>query len=308
MATEDLPRRDAHDGRIQVRAASGARPLDFGKGPSLSSKATPWAGPQLEVHGLRPRKVGAVTGPPPGEQGLLVVVSGSADIHQREGRRCRFEGRPGAACFVSGRYPRFVERIEGRATAVAIKLDEAHFHGVGLEGPPATFGLSATGADTTILSLVQAMVHEVQAGAACGRVFAESLSTALLAYLLRDLPGGPGPSTARGRLSSGQARRVRDYIEGHLTDDLSLSDLAAEVHMSPRRFTEAFRFAFDSSPHQYILRRRVGAAMERLARGSDSLETIAEEVGFSSASHLSRAFRRLTGSAPRRYARVHLRR
>lgn len=276
------------------------RALALGNGPTVVSKATPWAGLQLEVHHVLPRKLGAASGPPDGEQGLLITLEGTTEIHP--GPRGALASGPGSVTFLSGRYPRFVERIEGGSWAAAIKVDEVWFHRLGLDGPPTCFGLTSAGPDPTTLHLVRAIIQEVQSGGGSGRLFAESLSVALLSYVLQDMARHDS-HVPRGGLSGSQANRIRDYIAEHLAGDVSLAELAALVGMTPRRFTEAFRHSFGMTPHRYVVRQRVGSVMDGLRESGVTLEALAKRVGFSNASHLSRAFRAVTGTSPRRYAR-----
>jgi AraC family transcriptional regulator len=91
------------------------------------------------------------------------------------------------------------------------------------------------------------------------------------------------------------------YIEEHLAEDLSLSDLAAVVHLSPYHFARIFKESVGFSPHQYVIQRRVERARLLLSTTNWSLTAIAHMAGFAHESHLALHFKRLTGLTPRHY-------
>lgn len=91
-----------------------------------------------------------------------------------------------------------------------------------------------------------------------------------------------------------------DWIEAHLEAPICLSDLEAQVFWSRRTLLEAFRAACGCGPMQWVRRRRVQKAMQRLThpQPGDTLTSIGLSVGFSSAVAFSREFRRQYGCAP----------
>jgi len=54
--------------------------------------------------------------------------------------------------------------------------------------------------------------------------------------------------------------RVLDYIDAHLTDELGLVELVAIAELSPHHFGEAFKTSMGTSPHRYVIERRVRLA------------------------------------------------
>ncbi|HET8939999.1 MAG TPA: helix-turn-helix transcriptional regulator [Polyangiales bacterium] len=146
------------------------------------------------------------------------------------------------------------------------------------------------------------MHREVGAGAPSGRLYAESLSLAILSYLVERVPDPPH-ERARGKLSEAQCRHLRNYTRDHLASGVRLSDLAALVGMSPRHFSKLFHQAFGVSPHRYLLTQRLQEGARRLATDPRAdITRIAIALGFSSQSHFSTSFRQLFGMSPRQYA------
>jgi len=134
------------------------------------------------------------------------------------------------------------------------------------------------------------------------RLYIEGLAAALAVHL-RIGYGAPSrpPRPYRGGLTLSQQRRVLDYIATHLDDDLGLSDLAAITGLSLHHFGRAFKTTMGSSPHRYLMEQRVARACELLRRNEKTISEIACATGFSSHSHLTANFHRLTGVTPSQY-------
>ena len=109
-----------------------------------------------------------------------------------------------------------------------------------------------------------------------------------------------------GAASPRAAREVRQavrYIDAGLAGRLSLSEMASVAGMGIHEFSRRFKTVVGTSPHRYVLTRRVARARELLATTDRSIADIAYAVGFSSQSHMTDTFRRLLGTTPGRYRR-----
>jgi AraC family transcriptional regulator len=96
--------------------------------------------------------------------------------------------------------------------------------------------------------------------------YVEALGIAL-AHELTRLNEGSAPLTpdARGGLPAWQQKKLSQYIEEHLADEISLSSLAQLVQLSPFHFSRAFKQSFGVPPHQYLILRRIERAKTLLA-------------------------------------------
>lgn len=112
-----------------------------------------------------------------------------------------------------------------------------------------------------------------------------------------------GRRSATGGLAPWQVARVKKYIDESLSEPISLDDLAQLVRLSTSYFSAAFKVSFDVSPHNYIVSRRVEHAKHRMANSDASLSEIALDCGLSDQAHLSRIFRRATGTTPSAWRR-----
>jgi AraC-like DNA-binding protein len=294
--------------RIMSKAAGSERPLSFdsnGKAtPWLMGSSTPWAGLPIEAHRIRFFESQAETGALAGECGILVITEGKLDVASRRGgREVRREVRAGCTFLVSGNDPATCVRVSGDAEAVAVHLPPEWLARLCLDAMPPGFARSRRITnDPTVPSLVRAMMDEIARGAPTGRLYAESLSLALLSYVVhQSAPRSVG--RARGHLSEAECHRLRTYVLDRLGDDLSVTDLAMHVGRRARHFSTLFRRAFGVPPHRYVLRQRLDQGARLLAGGDLDVAGVAFRLGFCSQSHFAAAFQRAFGVSPGRYSR-----
>ena len=108
----------------------------------------------------------------------------------------------------------------------------------------------------------------------------------------------------RGGLSALARRRVVEWIEAHLSESFTLSDLAAQAVLSEFHFARMFRVSMGVTPHTWVAQRRFARACFLLSRKHPDrrpLEQIAAACGYANASHLNRRFREELGITPSRY-------
>jgi AraC family transcriptional regulator len=127
----------------------------------------------------------------------------------------------------------------------------------------------------------------------------EALNTALAVKMVRHFigPSKIAPPLSN-RLSRGRMQRVRDYIDAHLDDRLTLADLAGVACLSPYHFSRSFKLALGINPQQYLIQRRLERAKTLMLRTNHPLAWVAQEAGFSDQSHLTSVFRRQIGMTP----------
>ncbi|HSI87173.1 MAG: helix-turn-helix domain-containing protein [Candidatus Methylacidiphilales bacterium] len=105
-------------------------------------------------------------------------------------------------------------------------------------------------------------------------------------------------------LESWQHRRFRPvlhYIQGNLSRQLCITDLAEKCGLSSSRFHALFSEEFGCSPMRFVKTMRLEAAARILAGSERKLTHVAEETGFADEFHLSHAFKTHFGMSPRAY-------
>jgi AraC family transcriptional regulator len=106
---------------------------------------------------------------------------------------------------------------------------------------------------------------------------------------------------SRGGLSPRTARRICEYIDGHIGQHISIKTLARIADLSVCYFVRAFKQSMGITPHEYLMRQRVELAMSLLSGTDMPLSEIAVAAGFVDQSHCSRRFRQRVGMSPRDY-------
>ena len=135
-----------------------------------------------------------------------------------------------------------------------------------------------------------------------GRLYAEALTHALAIHLLSRYgtcrpPAGLDP----GRLSPPKLRRTTAYIEAHLAQELSVTELAAVAQTSPAYFARLFRQATGQTPHQYLIMRRIERAKRLLRETEWPIIDIGHHVGFTDQSYFTAVFRKHVTTTPHAY-------
>jgi AraC family transcriptional regulator len=154
--------------------------------------------------------------------------------------------------------------------------------------------------DPHIATVLIALHADVKNGQPAGLLYGETLATALAVYLMRRLSVTQLKSTPlRGGLAGYRMRRVLDFIDENLSEDLRLATLASVAGISPHHFAELFRKSVGDSPHRYVMGQRVERAKRMLRFADTSIAEIALAAGFVDQSHFSKVFRRLAGASPR---------
>jgi len=125
-----------------------------------------------------------------------------------------------------------------------------------------------------------------------------SLLTLVLAEVRRAMPGGDatGPS---GSLVSD----ALELIQRRCLEPISLQDVAAAVHRTPAHVTATIKKSTGYSVGEWITAGRVAEAAARLAHTDDSLEEIANQVGWQDKTHFIRQFKKAYGVTPAAWRR-----
>lgn len=98
-------------------------------------------------------------------------------------------------------------------------------------------------------------------------------------------------------------RQALAYLHDHYATAISLDDLASLVYLSPYHFVRLFKAELGIPPHAYLIQLRVHRAKALLAQGLP-IAAVAQHVGFTDQSHLSRHFKRIVGVPPGQYVRL----
>jgi transcriptional regulator GlxA family with amidase domain len=94
------------------------------------------------------------------------------------------------------------------------------------------------------------------------------------------------------------------WMERHLDREVTVEQLAARAHMSPRTFARRFQQETGTTPYRWMLRQRVLLAQELLEASDETMDAIAGRTGFGTAAALRHQFVRSLGTTPQAYRRT----
>jgi AraC family transcriptional regulator len=200
----------------------------------------------------------------------------------------------------------FSHRISGRNQFVLLTIDPQKVAEL-LPNQPLlerqVFRRQHQAKDRHLQTLMQALLIEAEMGGPNGHLYADTLSTALVTHFVNHysldtpLECVHLPPIERQRLGS-----VIDYIEAHLTDDVSLAELALAAGLSKFHFARLFKDAIGLTPHKYVLKRRIETASQFLKQG-EAIAQVAHLFGFTDQSHFTRTFKRIKGVTPKAFVK-----
>jgi AraC family transcriptional regulator len=155
--------------------------------------------------------------------------------------------------------------------------------------------------DRRLAALMMAMRDEVREGCPSGRLYAESISLALLVYLAGKYAAPRHGNGCEVGLSSAQKRGIVTYIQANLTSNISVSELAGLVQMSSSHFSRVFKTSFGVTPYRFVMQERVEGAKAMLVDAKLTASQVSTAFGFASQSHFVKVFRLITGVTPKQY-------
>jgi AraC family transcriptional regulator len=144
------------------------------------------------------------------------------------------------------------------------------------------------------------LYREMRAWDAASAVVTEGLTSALIARVDFDASRAePAPRQARGDIT-----RAVERLRADPCNPPSLALLAAEAGLSTISFARAFRRHFGCGVGAYLRAERVEMAKRALAESTNTVSTIAADLGFADQAHLTRVFRDATGWTPAAFRRA----
>lgn len=159
--------------------------------------------------------------------------------------------------------------------------------------------------DVLLQHLGLAFLAEAEKKESSSRLYSESIAHTLMFHLIKNY------STANlqeknfaGGLSGSKMRRVTDFINDNLEQDLTLTEIAQVADLSHFHFARAFRKTMGVTPQQYITNRRIEKAKELLAKSNLPIVEVGFQTGFKNQSHFTTLFRKFTSLTPKIWREV----
>jgi transcriptional regulator GlxA family with amidase domain len=136
-----------------------------------------------------------------------------------------------------------------------------------------------------------------------GETVARQTAQQLVVYYRR--PGGQSQFSPMLEMTSpdGRFAGLLDHIRSHLSDRLSVDDLAELSCLSPRHFTRLFEAEIGVPPAKAVERLRVDAARAAIESGTGSMQKVAARCGFGQTERMRRSFLRVLHNPPSHFKR-----
>lgn len=94
------------------------------------------------------------------------------------------------------------------------------------------------------------------------------------------------------------ARKLQDYIDKNICDNISIDTLSALLYKSPSQTIRIFKKAHGVTPYEYHLKNKLAKAVSLLESTGSSIKEIAYYLGFSDEHYFSNVFKRKMGKSP----------
>lgn len=99
--------------------------------------------------------------------------------------------------------------------------------------------------------------------------------------------------------------RVTEYINAHLSDSITLEEVARAVYLTPNYLSEYFKSKTGTNFKDYVLQRRMERATELLRRSSCRIQDVALQCGYADFKHFCKVFKKSIGVTPTEFRRIY---
>lgn len=263
---------------------------------------------------VQPSPTGMVQVPSINEPLLLWVLSGGAEIQDREmGRGPWITSRVKKGDFfltVAGapyecRW-KLLEAEPFQFMLVSIELSvlqRALEEVLGADSSHARLRDVSGFADAALNGLMERLHGELLARKASA-LYVQGIAQALAVHLVRKyVVTDQGARSGSAALPGHKLRQITNWMADHVTQDCDLDQLATQAGFSKFHFHRLFKNAMGVSPLQYHINLRMDVARRLLRETKMSVLSVAVEVGYATPSHFAHLFRRETGLCPSDYRR-----
>jgi AraC family transcriptional regulator len=234
---------------------------------------------------------------------MMALRTGSIEVGSRCSEMMRFTFAAGEMCLV----PRHVETWLRTDTLqylyLSVDISDAAL-AAACDGARGDLELRRVGklVDVRVGALVAAVNAERVAGFPSGRLFLDSVELALAVALVDGYAVRRRcAQTHRGGLGSARLRRIKEFVDAKIEDELTLCEMAQSVGLSTAHFARMFRKSTGETPHQFLLRQRLERAKMMLRSADGRVMDVAVACGFKSQQHFAQAFRHVCGVSPTEY-------
>ncbi len=161
--------------------------------------------------------------------------------------------------------------------------------------------------DSLIQQIGFALLEESKSETPAGKLYTDSLIQTMTLHLLKNYSNAAAvQENINGGLSGYKLRRVQEFINANLEEDLSLAQLAEVADLSQFHFARAFRKSTGQTPQHYLMEQRIERAKQLLSQDDLPIVEISLRTGFKNQSHFTTLFRKFTKFTPKLWREMKL--
>lgn len=234
---------------------------------------------------------------------MMALRTGSLEVGSRCSEVKRFAFGAGEMCLVPRHVETWLRTDDSQYLYLSVDVSDAAL-AAACDGTTGDVELRRVGklVDARVGALAAAANAERVAGFQSGRLFLDSLEQALAVALVNGFAvRDRAVQTHRGELGSARLRRIKEFVDSKIDDELTLCEMAQAVELSTAHFSRMFRKSTGETPHQFLLRHRLERAKMMLRSADGRVLDVAVACGFKSQQHFAQAFRRVCGICPTEY-------
>lgn len=158
--------------------------------------------------------------------------------------------------------------------------------------------------DERLHQLIRLLECEVAAPGFASKLMIEGLARSLAAMLAQINEHELAAVADRIFLAPAKLRRVIEFVDHSIEEDIALADMAAIAGLSTFHFSRVFKRATGSSPYHFVRERRLELSRKLLVETDMGIAELALVCGFANQSHFTAAFSRAMGISPARYRQL----
>ncbi|WP_053957355.1 AraC family transcriptional regulator [Inediibacterium massiliense] len=158
------------------------------------------------------------------------------------------------------------------------------------------------------LNFVFQQIRDCQAVGASQHIYLESKVLEVLSLVTHDLHQSMKKTRLSVKLDKKDKRllnKVITFMKKDLSEYPSIKKLSSIANMSETRFQMAFKQVYGTTVYQYLKEMRMNHALLLLQNSDDSVQMIAQKVGYTNAGHFAGIFKETYGITPKKYRNIH---
>jgi AraC family transcriptional regulator len=234
---------------------------------------------------------------------MMALRTGSLEVGSRCSEMKRFAFGAGEMCLVPRHVETWIRTDELQYSYLSCDISDVAL-AAACDGTTGDVELRRVGklVDARVGALAAAVNAERVAGFPSGRLFLDSVEQALAIALVNGYAVRHcSVQTHRGGLGSARLRRIKEFVDAKIEDELTLCEMAQAVELSTAYFSRMFRKSTGETPHQFLLRQRIARAKMMLRSADARVLDVAVACGFKTQQHFAQIFRRVCGASPTEY-------